>query len=747
MASAQSKTPLSATPSESHSQYVNELSGLIALAAALFTLASFGSHHLGLENTWGGVLGTTLARGLAGLFGYAVYVIPLALFVLGVRFFRGGLDEFPLSRFGAWTIVLLLLSAMLGLFDPTGTKGAAGWVGGFLGTLLLNWCGLVGASLVLSVGILTTLSYVAGTPPLRFLNLVRRVQPRIRVAVEPSPRRSSSQSRRWDIITGTAPSRTNSQPPTLDEAERHSPLGSSQPTLPLLEKDDYQLPPSHLLEKPKPSQRQVADAALLQRHAEIVEDKLAHFGIEARVVAVQPGPVITTFEIELAPGIKVQRVVSLQDDLSMALRSAVRVIAPIPGKSVVGIEVANERRERVYLSEIISSEAFQQASSCLTLALGKDTAGAARVEDLARMPHLLIAGATGTGKSVFLNALIMSILSKASPRDVRFVMIDLKMLELSLYEELPHQLVPVVTDTKKALVVLNNLCREMDRRYLLLKDKGVRNIDAYNALLAKEAAEPVIDLGKVATIEDVPEAMPALDEEFSGEPLTNELSHEHMPKIVIIIDELADLMLTSSRNVETPITRLAQKARACGIHLIVATQRPSVDVITGLIKANFPARISFQVPTRNDSVTILGCMGAERLLGEGDMLFLQPGKAMERLHGAFVGERDIHRFTEFVKGQAKPQYAHSLLQDIQGEGSGSDSGTESESEEDDELYDQAVRIVVESRIASISYLQRRLRIGYNRAARLVERMEREGVVSSSVNGRPREVLVPSPPES
>src|SRR5262249_33418833 len=352
-----------------------------------------------------------------------------------------------------------------------------------------------------------------------------------------------------------------------------------------------------------------------------------------------------------------------QDDLAMALRAvSVRILAPVPGKAVVGIEVANAKREQVFLREILESDMFHESPSTLTLALGKASAGYPVVADLVRMPHLLLAGATGTGKSVSINAMIMSILFKAAPRDVRFVMIDLKMLELSLYEELPHLLVPVVTDPKKAVVVLKNLVDQMDQRYRLLKDKGVRNIDSYNQLIEQEQGEQragVIELNEVV-------------DDDAAEPVVEVLRHEHLPKIVIIIDELADLMMTVGRDVEEPITRLAQKARACGMHLILATQRPSVAVITGLIKANFPARISFQVTARVDSRTILDCIGAERLLGGGDMLYLPPGTArVQRLHGAFVSEAEIRKVTEFAKQQAQPQYALDLLEgkeDEEGEG-------------------------------------------------------------------------------
>jgi len=366
----------------------------------------------------------------------------------------------------------------------------------------------------------------------------------------------------------------------------------------------------------------------------------------------------------------------------------------------------------------LASEDYQRAESKLTMALGKDTTGNVVVADLARMPHLLVAGATGTGKSVSMNAMLMSVLFKSSPRDVRFIMIDPKMLELSTYENIPHLLVPVVTEPKKAAAALYNTIREMDMRYRLLHDKGVRNIDSYNRLLRESGA------GEAETGDDPPEG---------GDVLV----HRHLPRIVIIIDELADLMLTVGREIEEAITRLAQKARAAGIHLILATQRPSVDVITGLIKANFPARISFQVTSRVDSRTILDAIGAERLLGEGDMLFLPPGTArVQRLHGSFVSDGDVHRVVEFIKGQETPSYQMELLESADDEAGDGDEAEDMS----DEMYDLAVRMVTENRQASISWLQRRLRVGYNRAARMIERMEREGVVAAATGTRPREVI-------
>jgi DNA segregation ATPase FtsK/SpoIIIE, S-DNA-T family len=494
--------------------------------------------------------------------------------------------------------------------------------------------------------------------------------------------------------------------------------------------EGYRLPPLDLLDPPDPNQLIKVDTNGLHANSLILQKKLADFGVDGEVVAVRPGPVITMYEFKPADGVKVRRIVMLADDLAMALRAvSVRILAPIPGESVVGIEIPNPRRETVYLREIIESDSYHSVDSKITLALGKDIGGIPFATDLGRMPHLLVAGATGTGKSVSINAMILSILFKATPQDVRFIMVDPKMLELTVYEEIPHLLVPVVTDPKKAAAALFWAMDEMDRRYRLMRDKGARNIDNYNRTLEKEGAvkKPVIELTEAQADED-PNA--------PGGSLAKEapLVHERLPRIVIIIDELADLMMTVGRDIEEYITRLAQKARAAGIHLILATQRPSVDVITGLIKANFPARISFQVTSRIDSRTILDSMGGEKLLGNGDLLFLPPGTArLTRIHGAFVSDQEVRKVMKFIKQQGRPQYRPDVFdvkKDI--ENAGAD-------EEYDEMYDQAVAIVTDTQQASISMIQRRLRVGYNRAARMIEQMERDGVIGPADGAKPREV--------
>lgn len=466
-------------------------------------------------------------------------------------------------------------------------------------------------------------------------------------------------------------------------------------------RQSYKLPSLDLLQPP-PMTRMETQRDLLANNSRLLEEKLAHFGVQGNVVEVAPGPVVTMYEFKPAPGVKISKVAGLSDDLAMNLKAtSVRIVAPIPGKSVIGIEIPSPQREMVYLRELLASDAYRSNESPLTVALGKDILGQPVVSDLSRMPHLLIAGATGAGKSVFINTLILSILYRSTPEQVRLLMVDPKRIELSTYNHIPHLLYPIITQPKDATAGLRWAVAEMERRYDLLAEMGVRNIQTYNQ-----------------RVESEPEKTP-------------------LPYLVVIIDELSDLMMVASKEVETLITRLAQMARASGIHLVLATQRPSVDVITGLIKANFPARLSFQVSSRIDSRTILDTQGAENLLGAGDMLFLPPGTAgLRRLHGAFVSDEEIERVVEFVRGQGEPQYDESIVQKGQ-------DGEQGEEVEEDELYGEAVAIVKQSGQASISYVQRRLRVGYNRAARMIEQMEIDGIVGPSDGSRPREVLIRS----
>ncbi|MFL5453979.1 MAG: DNA translocase FtsK [Myxococcales bacterium] len=469
--------------------------------------------------------------------------------------------------------------------------------------------------------------------------------------------------------------------------------------------------------------------------AEKLRQKLASFGIQGQVTRIRPGPVVTMFEFLPASGVKVSRIASLADDLAMAMEAMrVRIVAPIPGKGVVGIEIPNKERQLVVLRELCEQEAFQKSQSKLAMCLGKDIEGMPYIADLGRMPHLLIAGTTGSGKSVAVNSMIVSMLLRATPEEVRFLMVDPKMLELSVYEGIPHLLLPVVTDAKKAAMALRWAVEEMERRYQLLAECGVRNIASYNKKVEKEGDGALLRPNR--SVREKKAAEPEgtqgdLPLDSGREPL------RRLPYLVLIIDELADLMMVASREVETYIARLAQMARAAGIHLMVATQRPSTDVVTGVIKANFPARISFQVASRHDSGTIINAPGAENLLGMGDMLILPPGTStLTRVHGPYVEEKEINAVVEYWKAQGAPVYDPSILRPRADE-----DGLADDDEGPDELYDHAIAAVSDMRFVSISLLQRKLRVGYNRAARMIERMEREGIVGPADGAKPREVLI------
>jgi len=488
---------------------------------------------------------------------------------------------------------------------------------------------------------------------------------------------------------------------------------------------DSPLPPLHLLDEPK-GEIEVQSAETIEFTSRLIERKLMDFGIEVKVLAAMPGPVITRYELEPAAGVKGSQVLNLSKDLARALSVvSIRVVETIPGKSCMGLEIPNPKRQIVYLSEIMGSQAYADVSSPLAIAMGKDIAGKAVVADLAKMPHVLVAGTTGSGKSVAINAMILSLVYKAEASKVRMILIDPKMLELSVYEGIPHLLAPVITDMRQAANALNWGVAEMERRYKLMSVLGVRNLAGYNVKV------------RDAIKDGNPITHPFTLTPDSPEPL------DELPLIVIVIDELADLMMVVGKKVEEPIARLAQKARACGIHLVVATQRPSVDVITGLIKANIPTRVAFQVSSKIDSRTILDQMGAEALLGQGDMLYQPPGTTYpQRIHGAFVSDAEVHRVVQHLKTQGEPNYIEGIL--TGGTEEGSELGDmESTGGESDPLYDEAVAIVMKTRRASISSVQRQLRIGYNRAARLIEEMERAGLVSSMQSNGNREVLAPN----
>lgn len=521
-----------------------------------------------------------------------------------------------------------------------------------------------------------------------------------------------------------------------------------------LSEGDFRLPSTELLAY-EPPQGEVLDRQALYEMAERLEQAFSNYGVKGKVKEIHMGPVVTMYEFAPAPGTRTGKIARLEDDLAMALEAqAVRIVAPIPGKAVVGVEVPNKLRETVYLKEILEDRCFTDAGSKLQVCLGKDIKGSPVSVNLAKMPHLLVAGTTGSGKSVAVNSMITSILYNASPEEVRFIMVDPKMLELSIYEGIPHLLLPVVTDPTKANLALRWAVEEMERRYELLAKTGVRDIAGFNVKVekhlsdksrqmaeAKAAAEAAGDAAQVFDTAGVIDLALAEDESARQAATTEDDLKAKLPYIVIVIDEFADLMMVAPKDVETSVARIAQKARAAGLHLILATQRPSVDVITGLIKANFPSRIALQVASRIDSRTILDQPGAETLLGNGDMLFSDRGTKLRRVHGAFLSDQEVHDVVHFLTKQAKPVYDMDILKPRDEEGA-EDGGAPRENDFSDPLYDQAVAIVCDTRQASVSFIQRRLQIGYNRAARMVEQMERDGIVGPANGMKPRDILAP-----
>lgn len=742
--------PAAPEKSRLHREIWGVVIGLAALLIAV-SLVSYSVNDRSLNSpsgavdtyNWGGFVGAVLADLLLQGFGLSSYLLPIFLCIGAAQMFRANGGGIPLSKAAAYGILLLSVGVILSVIvDTESARDSGGIIGGFLKeSILVPLFGRLSAVLIACFTLLLSVMLLTQNSLLDIVGYTKKNLGEFRKSVVPALNsRLKEFKEKKDKRKGenTKKEKKDYVPPPIvlkdeykdDLAAKRQPKKPAAPPeqFKLPEVEGYKLPPLELLD-PADGEQVKVDTETLQANSLILQKKLEDFGVEGEVVAVRPGPVITMYEFKPAPGVKVRRIVMLADDLAMALRAvSVRILAPIPGESVVGIEIPNPRRETVYLREVIESEAFRNTDSKLTLALGKDIGGTPFATDLAKMPHLLVAGATGTGKSVSINAMILSILYKSSPQDVKFIMVDPKMLELTVYEDIPHLLVPVVTDPKKAAAALFWAMDEMDRRYRLMRDKGARNIDNYNRTLERETGS------KKALIELTE---PESTDEAIGGSLSQDtpLNHEKLPKIVIIIDELADLMMTVGRDIEEYITRLAQKARAAGIHLILATQRPSVDVITGLIKANFPSRISFQVTTRVDSRTILDSMGGEKLLGNGDLLFMPPGTArLIRVHGAFVSDQEVRRVMKFIKQQGRPSYRPEVL-----EAKKEMDSAAATDEEYDEMYDQAVAIVTETQQASISMIQRRLRVGYNRAARMVEQMERDGVVGPADGAKPREV--------
>jgi S-DNA-T family DNA segregation ATPase FtsK/SpoIIIE len=739
---------------------LRECAGLALLGVALYLALilygydradpgwSYSGETLAAGNP-GGLAGAWLADLLLYLFGVSAWwVAVFFVFLVSWIYHRidGGIfDRRPLFLSVAGFIVLLIASSGLEALrfytlNVTLPHGPGGVLGLIISKNLSQGLGFTGATLALLI--LTAIGFSLFTG-LSWLRCVEKLGAFVEGSCLFFKRRWEDwQDRRAglasavkrDELVEIGKKRFQENPPLHIEqpatAIAKSPRVIKEKQTPLfVDLPDSPLPPLHLLDEPVKKDVEVLSSDTLEFTSRLIERKLIDFGVEVKVVAAYPGPVITRYEIEPAVGVKGNQILNLVKDLARSLSVvSIRVVETIPGKTSMGLEIPNPRRQVVRLSEILSSQAYADMGSPLTIALGKDIGGHPVVADLAKMPHVLVAGTTGSGKSVAINAMILSLLYKATPEQVRLILVDPKMLELSVYEGIPHLLAPVVTDMRQAASALRWCVAEMERRYKLMSALGVRNLGGYN--------QKVRDASK----DEKPLTNPFSLTPDAPEPL------EEMPLIVVVIDELADLMMVVGKKVEELIARLAQKARAAGVHLLLATQRPSVDVITGLIKANIPTRVAFQVSSKVDSRTILDQMGAEALLGQGDMLYLPPGSGYpQRVHGAFVADQEVHRVVDYLKDHGEPRYVDGVLNALEEENGGDENGgvAGQGAGEADPLYDEAVAVVLKSRRASISLVQRHLRIGYNRAARLIEEMERAGLVSAMQTNGNREVLVPA----
>ncbi len=787
------------TPTEN--KRLNELIGFLCITAAILVALALLSYNpadasLNVSSTggadrvtqnWMGPVGAYTSDLLFQLFGFAAFLLPVAVSIVGYRWFRSQTIDSHLATLGGYVLLLLSLPSLLAMIPFWDVRGAVP-AGGMLGALVshglqsgFNHAGalLVAVALLIVALFLTTRFSFSGAHAwasgakgplgrMEKLGILQKAQARWHAWQDEREQRRNRRAVEERRLAGRKPvapqivGKAEAEEVTktihlkdvsdvfrgkkavVEEDEQDEKDKGASHKAPImfanqekLEKPkktseikiektnaNYKLPGVQLLREGEGGHK--LDEEELKLRARAIEEKCHEFGVEGRVTQINPGPVVTTFEFKPEAGIKYSRIIGLTDDLCLALKAESILIERIPGKSTIGIEVPNDKRETIALREIIEATEFANSPSKLTLAMGRDLHGRIRITDLASMPHLLIAGSTGTGKSVFINSLMMSILYKATPDDVKMVLVDPKRLELNLYEGIPHLIAPVVTDPKVASNVLRNATREMENRLKLLAQRGVRNIDQYNRTFQKQQS-----LSLFASVE--------------------ESEHKPLPYLIIVIDELADLMMVDTNNVEESITRLAQMARAVGIHLILATQRPSVDVITGLIKANFPARISFRVASKVDSRTILDSNGSESLLGKGDMLYLPAGSArLHRIHGPLVSEDEISAVCDFWRAQAPAKYNEQLLEapkdDDDKGGSESSGGNNASGEggsaegDDDELFQDAVRVVCEAGRASTSTLQRRLRIGYGRAAHLIDLMERDGIVGPPDGTRPRELL-------
>lgn len=744
-----------------------EFLGIICIAFTVFSLIGLVSYQpddpsfhkyfnstekLIVKNS-AGIIGAQISGALITFSGSAAFLFPALTLILGWGLVRGSrFTGFPFYFFGS-TFLFITICSFLNLiflqdyfFGELGVK-SGGTIGSIIAANLTRFLNRTGSYVVILTVFLISILTITRIPlgsTVDFLKALFSLQFKIFCAAINISKDLYYRFKSWWTIFKIHKKKLKikkANPKIINESNHiDSTIKIKNKTSNASETDKfdvqenfdfydvvggYHLPPLSLLDDPPPGRASTQESENeLILNSTILEKKLRDFGVEGRVVQVLPGPVITMYELEPAPGVKVSRIVSLSDDLAMGMRSiGIRIIAPVPGKAVVGIEVPNLKREFVYLKEILRAEELAKSKKKLLIGLGKDISGMPIVTDLAQIPHLLIAGSTGSGKSVGVNAMICSILFRAKPDEVKFIMIDPKMLELSIYDGIPHLIAPVVTNPKKAATALRWAVEEMERRYKLMTETGVRNIEGYNRFVVE----------KKKTQKNV--KMKETEKGESKEEKEDQ-TYEKLPLIVVVIDELADLMMVSSKDVENSLTRLAQMARAAGIHLLVATQRPSVDVLTGVIKANFPARISYQVISKFDSRTILDTVGSEKLLGKGDMLFLPPGTSrLSRIHGGMVTEIEIKRVVEFLKKQQKPIYLEDIFK------AKAELEESNVKEEHDEKYDEAVALITKTGQASISMIQRRLKVGYNRAARMVELMEEEGIVGPSDGVKSRNVYV------
>lgn len=788
-------------PKDNKRTLKNEILGVFFLALGIFfalCLLSYDPADPALNvtssvkhiNNLGGVVGAYTADILFSVFGISAYFLCAVLFLVSFIQFLGRVINLNWKEASSYAVFLIAVAAVFHLkFETVRIHSqpieAGGLLGGLLGEILRRWLGRAGAYVIASTIAVLTLLYATHLSVITAATVFKKCAAIVGMWLFGVIAIYSERSRKWAVkmwpivmekiraasnrkkikisgsrkSEGRRPAGVNIPEPVISAdmagakmPKSSKPVESAYPSLePFAGEDgpkiferadtkltrardnqlelarmskDYTFPPVSLLDSSE--QKVIAiDEESLKKNSILLEMKLKDYDVEGHVTEIHPGPVITMYEFEPAPGVKVGKIVNLEDDLSVTMGGrSVRIVPHLPGKAAIGIEIPNNEREIVWLKDIISDPKFRRSSSKITFALGKNIEGHPVITDLTKMPHLLVAGATGSGKSVAINTMIVSTLYKATPEEVRMILIDPKMLELPIYDGIPHLLLPVVTKPRKVVLALQWGVREMERRYNILADAGARNIAGYNEKIDKGILKVIL-----------PEDAAKIQE-------TNKKAVCHLgklPYIIIVIDELADLMMVASKDMEECITRLAQMARAAGIHLILATQRPSVDVITGLIKANFPARMAFKVSGQHDSRTIIDTVGAEKLLGMGDMLFMPPNTSdILRLHGAFVTEGEITRIVSHIKEQGKPVYDESIIEE---KNAGEDGLSADGNEEYDELYDTAVKLVSETKQASISMIQRRFRIGYNRAARLIEKMESEGVVGPADGAKAREVLV------